>query len=1692
MSERGPREKVLAVSVTVVMVVSVLAGVVALSGTAAAAGNTTPSQLEVVNVQQTKSGNLAVTVEATSSESVTDLDFTYRDLPGGSTKGPIEFSNANAFVGANAGTEAEYVPGSPLTFSNTSANNGTITYTIDSAATGFSFVNSAFRVNVTSNDTAYAGADTGNRSVITANHYQVSGTDHTGSTLSGVPIMMFDPATNESGGFGFLQSGTKAVHCRGIDDGGTCTNPDTDSASSVVMNDFGRVQTSKAPVAFQTFALSQSNASKKVDPGSRGSVTLTADTPTAPVFVGWESVLQGNERPNVENITVTNTENGKTVYEDSGVSFETETPVFLRPNTRYNFSLENGGTFGTVDRSLVIPTKGTTRAAFQIETGSVATSTVAGQIVGESGNGVSDAVVVAQPERTDGNQVPVYNSTTTDSNGLFSMAVPETSQFPEQGLGFRVVGTDTSGGTPVYYPTTDANDGEGYTIQSSKTVLPPMVLQKGGRVDIDVTTPSGNLPVADAFSSLSQVSSAYPALARTANVNTFTTLAFGGQKAKTASVELLAPTTGSDTQVAYNVWGLGQAPGKYLCVKNVDVTQGKDTDSTCSLADGGYINLSVDQYGSIVQQGQSRPANTEDVGFFFENELVVRDDSSGEVIAYLGPDGAQQFFAGKDGVTTDVRIPVPAGKYTVELRPSEEFGRWTTVNDTAAVDVTSGSETDVTLDRGRPFEIRPLTSRFVRSLKRSGSNTLAVQVADPITENLLSDSELTVTAQLRNPDGTVATDPVELTYNATDSSFDTKTFDPKSLGVDAGTYDIAVTASHESGTRTYNNTISAPTQVTGIQTYIDFSSRSVAPGSNLLGLVKAYDGGTGVDTNANDVDISVYDSNGKQVKTANPSNGLTSGEGSFSVTMPDDPGRYRITAKVDTGSKQGIAQRVVRVSELELSVETDKDTYSPTDSVDVAVEATDATDGSAITDATVELRVNGTREVTSTDANGEATVSLDPNKFASGSWDRGHPVRVTLTQETDIGVVRKTSGTGFDVRSFDARAAPTSRSFTPSESAEMDVFVPTDKTISSVTVTRLDGERVSIGGGSVSNPAPGLYRVDLGQLAVGEHIATATVTTQSGATETAAAQVVVKSYEIAASLNKRTFTTTETVDLTVGVRKPDGTAVSNQRVDVSLNSTGPVREVDSASATTGSSGEASVSLSPSSGGGHFLEVSVGEQKRYLGLFVSDVSVRLEDSSGNDVDGYEAEPGTTKTLYIDASKSDGSDVPDGSGVTAYIDAFDDRIELGSATTTNGEASIDVDVPGSVPAREYGLAVRVTTTDGTGTTAGVMNVTGANAKQITAATNESGFGPGDTARLSATVTNGNGSPIANQNVDFVLQSDGSSETLVATASTNGDGVATHDYDIPSDASDGAYVLKTALTDAPSIRSYSGYRVRSFDVSVEAEDGPFAPGDSVSLTVSATDDSGNAVSATGGSLTLVLPGSNAEKELSLSGSAPYDVSVTVPDDADVTGTRTISATLEKDRTSDTDSTLVDVRDESESANLSIAEPLTAGQSTTVTVDGTVDRTATLTAFSPNAGTVAFNGSVGVSSSSDTTTSMTIDSPGDHIVKLSVPSVGTITEVVEVQPSSGNVSVWTGTGVSANATEFTTSEDVYLKSNQKGMTATVIGEDETYEVELDQQSGDTYYGTLSTDRPSGVYLVRLDSGDATGVDDTLVEVSD
>jgi hypothetical protein len=220
-----------------------------------------------------------------------------------------------------------------------------------------------------------------------------------------------------------------------------------------------------------------------------------------------------------------------------------------------------------------------------------------------------------------------------------------------------------------------------------------------------------------------------------------------------------------------------------------------------------------------------------------------------------------------------------------------------------------------------------------------------------------------------------------------------------------------------------------------------------------------------------------------------------------------------------------------------------------------------------------------------------------------------------------------------------------------------------------------------------------------------------------------------------------------------------------------------------------------------------------------------------------------------------------------------------------------------------------------------------------------------------------------------------------------------------------------------------------------------------------------------------------------------------VSLPDDSSITGTRSISVRLQSGRATDTDSTLVAVRDDSETADFTLSEPVVAGETATASISSSVDETAVLTAYSPDAETVAFNDSVALSSAGNTQKDLTIDSPGTYVVRLSVPSVGAVTEVVDVEPASGPPSLTTGTDTATEAGSFGTSEGIYIMTNQSGMTATIVGEDGSYDVALDSTTtvdGETvYYGVLSSTRPAGTYLVRLDSKQATSVNDTIVEVT-
>lgn len=1653
-------------------------------------------------------GQMAIVVEANTTSDVSDFSF-YYEKAGNTRVGPMTLSNGDV-ASAKYPDGTSFTSGDAISLSDSSPNRAI--FYVDSGTAPYTTTRTT--LNATADGQTYAGASDANKDVATANWQHVTPKANDGTTPAGVvPFLVQNANTNQSLGNVFVKSGgSTAVMCRGIDVGGTCTDPESDTTAthtaqawSAAGGGFGTAPgpqwQTNAPVALTGYNLAAANTTDRHT--GLGTTAEKTSTPGAPVFIGVENASRSGTRPSYTSLTITNQSSGNVVFKSDGTD---GSPAFLKPATPYKVQISNPQTYGTETRYLTVPTKGMTMTTFRINQ-NMETSTVTGQIVDENGNAVSNAVVMAERSDASSNGYQFYNSTVTDSNGLFSMAVPESSAFQEPtDYKFTYVSNESSSGTLTYYPTTDDNDGDGYTVRSSKTVVPQLTIKNGGKVAIDLSqNGGGKIQPGLLTTTLSKYTGRTGTRTRSAVSESFTQISFGQNKPASAEVSLMSPTTDSSTRVGYNVWGMRGSRPKWVCTNDASVSQGSTATSSCAVSGAGYINLSIDQYGSVVQQSSASSGAVGGFGFFFENELLIRDSSTGEIVTYLGRGSGQAFNLGAGQQQTNTTIPVPAGSYVLELRPATEWNRQTTVNDTSSVSVTAGSAADVSLDRGQEFGIERVRGRSERSLTRGADNTFAVNVTDPATEAGLTGTDIDATAHFAYPNGTKASSRVDLADNSTAGQgvFDTTTLKPSSLNLDAGSYDLVVTASHTDGTRTYNTTERWRVQVSDFQTALDTSSETVAPGDTVVGSIAAYDTTTtppsGIDASASDIDIEVYDENGNRVTTKNPSTGISSGDGSFSVAMPDDAGTYRVLVFVEDGSgNQGIAERWIRVSKFDVSVTTNKQTYTPSETVQADVTVANATDGSPIDNASVKVSVNGNTIGGVTDSNGEFSESLDPSSFADRgtTWSQDNFVRATVYKETSTGVFRKTSGSGFRVQSFDMRAAATSQRYSGSEDVVLDVGIDSGVTVESVSVTAIDGQPLDspISGTKQSS---GYYQINMGTQPVGDHDATVTVTTQSAGTERARTPFRVQSASIAARTNKFTYDAGEGIEVDVTVRDTSGNALSGKTATATLYAAeSPPRQVGSSvSDTTGSDGTVSLTGLSSSGSGlHIVEVDVDGQTTRVPVMVSDLSVQFEDGSDTTVDEYQTSPGTTKTVTVDAT-SGGSAVADGTTVDVGLVAYGEIIEQSNAKVTNGagDTSVDITVPDGLSSGEYTLLTRARTTDGNvGSTSTILNVTGGNALDIQTTTGARQYAPGDTATLTSTVTDASGTPVSGKSVVFVLDAEGSASETLGTKQTGSDGTASLDYAMPSDKANGDYVVKTYLSSAKRTQDYSGFTISSLTVDVTVNQSTYEAGDTMGLTVDAVDATGSSVNADTGQLRIAMPsGNKVTQTFSTSGTGPYTTAFTIPSDNSSVGDVTVAARVADGQSVDTSATLTTVESGSESANLTLPDTITAGQSADLTLSSSVTESATLTVFPSATSAVAVNRSVSLAADTDTTESVAMSSPGTYVFKLSVPDIGTVTEIREVSPAAGSAPTLTvGTAIGTSNASVGTSEDIYIQSDTKGTTTEIISGDERYEVALNQKQGDTYYGVLSETRASGTYLVRLDSADATAVNETIMEV--
>jgi hypothetical protein len=313
------------------------------------------------------------------------------------------------------------------------------------------------------------------------------------------------------------------------------------------------------------------------------------------------------------------------------------------------------------------------------------------------------------------------------------------------------------------------------------------------------------------------------------------------------------------------------------------------------------------------------------------------------------------------------------------------------------------------------------------------------------------------------------------------------------------------------------------------------------------------------------------------------------------------------------------------------------------------------------------------------------------------------------------------------------------------------------------------------------------------------------------------------------------------------------------------------------------------------------------------------------------------------------------------------------------------------------------------------------------------------------------------------------------------------------VPSDVTEGEYALQVRLPDE-GIRAYDGLLISQITADVGTEEPAYAVGDTVNLSVDVTNrTTGANVSDVEGVVRLELPGGDEQFEpFNRSGTAPYEVQVELPDDSDLAGTQTIDVGVRNGSSLALDSTLIQVRNDSENVSLSVEEDLVAETEFETSANATLNTSATLVVYSPGTGSMTEERSLEINESNATTTNLTLSSPGTYVFELDVPGVGTDVVVRNVEGTASDPVLRVGPDLDSTATTFGTSEDVYVRTDRGNMTATIIGANGTSSVALNREDGDVHYGVFSRDRAEGVYLVRLDGPNATDIDSAVIEVSD
>jgi len=1737
-------------------------------------------------------GNESIVVCAGTLESVKWFNFWYNGTQLNNTNGGIisawYYSFNNGFNGTVNGTA----------YNNEPINNNTDPFCVLFVLNGdnASFTNKTIQINGTVyNKTSYVNASTiecglggCNGTMFTINYVSIETKDAAGDALPNTVFMAFDNSTKTfiyEGPAMTDSSGYWAEHCIGVVQGGNCVNATPlpgDIPNSCCIHGISFPVETEGPqcilndtteTAIQAFDFISSNTSQvNVSVGTPLILSLSTEAAAMMIMPNlWSPDVQENNMNDlgVSEINVTRNNNLVSRIISSGGPEGGKSPAFIEPYKIYNITFNYGAT--NYIFPFMTPTSGMTGAQiFIVNNTSFGPSdyrTFIGKVVNEtqdaSGNKypVAGAVVYAQFFKgpSGGMGITFFNSSVTDTNGIFSIRVPRSREpsgnfqgyFPT--YQFYIVSNQTNSGVPIYFPTINNNNNRGYFAIGDNTVLPPLTLKAGGEVVVNVTLNNATM----ILSELNKFTTLGTGVIRgdTTGKNTMTSIFSSdmldpSKRPTSINIPLLSPV-GS---VVVNLFGkntsIGGDPMAGSIVNSCfnttvpTVTQGAKISVKCTLAQPGYLNLTVWTCqnifavlgGDYSQCDMNMRAGRSD--FWFEMNGVLRN-ISGYVVGYLSQEGILlENLAGFGADEAALRVPLPPGNYTLELASPFEHGRYLNVYNKTAFAITAGSTTILNLTRGNSWNIQPM---FNPSFTL-GINPINVSVSGS-TGNLLNNSFVGLTAKILflNKSNAIPS-LINFGYDSDRKTFYNTTFNMSSFNLSAGKYLILLNATNTTNSVSYTTLNTMPINAYDFQVGVDLGGFTFGIGQNTSARIFAYNTTAnpqvGLNASSGNVTTVVYDESGTQVTSVTTSaSGIVNGQGTINITMPSTLGFYEIVTSVMTdncfslgctNNSVGVSDNWIQISNLNVKLSTNKQNYQTTDTVALTVQVTNATSGSAISELSVEASVdNGnTPSLGTTGSDGKAIITLDPSVLlnsSGGSWSYGwHNIRVKISGSSGSNVFKVDTWSGFDVRGFDLFLRPDKPSYGVTDNVTITAYGPTQGT--SVAGVKVDDTTLNGGGNNICPPVSGVTfctdaafggdtssNIRIGNWSVGHHNVEITVSSGSGQQKFYTG-FDVSNYNIIATTDRFSYDSNQNITLNIKASYINGTVLSNQNVTATLFKAQPPNDiyVTQNNGTTNSSGQVAIALNATQPGFNYIKINMNDQLQFIGVQVSSIKVSLLDASRDIVTNYDASAGGSVTIYVNAT-SGNSDVPDGSTVSARLWSFGNFIDLPTNTTASGNASITFSIPPSAPAQMYGLEVRITTPTGEQGFAqpATLTVTGGSALQLAISADRSFSNPyktNDTAILSASLTYPNGTGIEGYSVTFEVGSEGSRSQTIGTALTGSGGTATKTFAIPNNYTDGHYFVHAYLTDNTDVQSYSGFMISSLKVDVTTNKNSYSPGENITLNVTVTNrTSGSQVNVT--SMFVILFNKNKgeiNNYFTPSGAQPYQLDISMPNESSSIGTYPMAIVAFVNQSQGVEFTMVDFKNTSQSLNLSLPSTMSAGSYFLANISSSLNGTATLRIFSPTASNVVYeNTSISLSTGGtpNATVNLTITNPGVYVFNAFVSGIGTTTQIVTVSaPLFGTIpAVWTGIGLSSNATAFSTSNNVYVMSNVANSTATILTMEEstnttiTNSLPLTLNSGSTYYGIFnSTNLASGrKYFVRLDTSTSTGIINTMFTVS-